>query len=166
MTRTLSAALLFSVALMAPAMAQSAPPPPPMKLFTAGADIPALIAKAKAAQKSPAINSTQPLLTYGPYRVQLEYRTGLTPPTVHHGEAEMVYVIQGNATLATGGTLVGGKPMRPGATTDSGTGIEGATPRKLAQGDYVMVPPDTAHQFQDITGEFVIMSVHLPVAAK
>ena len=122
------------LSLPLPALAQ--PAPPPMKLFTAGADIPALIAKAKAAQKSPTINSTQPLVTYGPYRVQLEYRTGLTPPTVHHGEAELVYVIQGNATLATGGTLVGGKPMRPGATTDSGTGIEGATPEKLAQGDY------------------------------
>jgi quercetin dioxygenase-like cupin family protein len=162
MIRTLSAVLMLSLPL--PALTQ--PAPPPMKLFTAGADIPALIAKAKAAQKSPTINSTQPLVTYGPYRVQLEYRTGLTPPTVHHGEAELVYVIQGNATLATGGTLVGGKPMRPGATTDSGTGIEGATPEKLAQGDYVMVPPDTAHQFQDVTGEFIIMSVHLPVAAK
>jgi mannose-6-phosphate isomerase-like protein (cupin superfamily) len=163
MIKTLCALLLLSMPL--PALAQT-PSPPPIKLFTAGADIPALIAKAKAAQKSPTINSTQPLLTYGPYRVQLEYRTGLTPPTVHHGEAELVYVIQGSATLATGGTLIGGKPMRPGATTDAGTGIEGATPEKLAQGDYVMVPPDTAHQFQDVTGEFVIMSVHLLVAAK
>ena len=46
----LLAALLL---LSPPAWAQSAPP---MKLFTAGADIPALIAKAKAAQKSPNIN--------------------------------------------------------------------------------------------------------------
>jgi hypothetical protein len=28
-----------------------------------------------------------------------------------------------------------------------------------------MVPPDTAHQFQDVQGEFVIMSVHLPMPA-
>jgi hypothetical protein len=26
-----------------------------------------------------------------------------------------------------------------------------------------MVPPDTAHQFQDVQGDFVIMSVHLIV---
>ena len=93
----------------------------------------------------------------------LEYRTGLTPPTVHHGQAELVYVIKGNATLATGGHLTGILPPRPGATTDSGTGIEGATPQPLSQGDYAMVPPDTAHQFQNVHGEFVIMSVHLPV---
>jgi len=143
-----------------PAFAQSAPP---VKLFTAGTDIPALIAKAKAEQKSPSINSVQPIITLAPYRVQLEYRTGLTPPTIHHGEAELIYVIQGNATFMTGGTLTGILPTRPGSTTDSGTGISGATPRKLAQGDYVMVPPDTAHQFQGVQGEFVIMSVHLPM---
>jgi len=155
-------ALLAALLLMSlPAAAQ--PAPPPTKLFTAGADIPALIAKAKAEQKSPTVNSVQQILTLAPYRVQLEYRSGLTPPTVHHGESEMVYVIEGSATLATGGKLIGGAPMRPGATTESGTGIEGATPQKLVKGDYVMVPPDTAHQFQDVQGDFVIMSVHLIV---
>jgi quercetin dioxygenase-like cupin family protein len=56
-------------------------------------------------------------------------------------------------------------PLRPGSTTDSGASIEGATPQKLSKGDTVMVPPDTAHQFQDVNGEFVIMSVHMPVPA-
>jgi mannose-6-phosphate isomerase-like protein (cupin superfamily) len=157
---------LLAIALLLiplPALAQSQPPP--TKLFTAGADIPALIAKAKAGQKSPTVNSVQPIATLAPYRVQLEYRTGLTPPTVHHGEAELVYVIQGHATLVTGGKLIGAQPMRPGATTDNGTGIEGAVPQELTTGDYAMVPPDTAHQFQDVQGEFIIMSVHLPMTA-
>ena len=140
-----------------PVMAQAAPD----SLFTAGADIPAVIAKAKAEQKSPTINSTQPVATYGPYRVLLEYRTGLTPPTVHHGEAELVHVLRGNATLMSGGRLIGGAPNRPGATTDAGTGIEGASPRKLAAGDIFLVPPETAHQFQDVNGEFIIISVHM-----
>ena len=156
---TLLAALLL---LPLPALAQTSPD----SLFTAGADIPAVIAKAKAAQKSPTINSTQPVATYGPYRVLLEYRTGLTPPTVHHGEAELVHVLQGNATFMSGGKLIGSAPMRPGATTDSGTGIEGATPRKLAAGDILLVPPDTAHQFQDVNGEFIIISVHMFMPAK
>jgi quercetin dioxygenase-like cupin family protein len=154
--------LLPALLLMAlPAWAQ--PAPPPMKLFTAGADIPALIAKAKAAQKSPTVNSTQPIARFGGTSVLLEYRTGLTPPTVHPGQAELVYVIQGNATLVTGGKLIGANPGNPGATTVSGTGIEGAVPQKLVKGDYVLVPPDTAHQFQDVQGEFIIMSVHMIV---
>jgi mannose-6-phosphate isomerase-like protein (cupin superfamily) len=160
MTKSLSAALLLSVALSLPAMAQSAAPP--MKLFTAGADIPAVIAKARADQKSPTVNSVEPVAVYGPYRVLLEYRTGLTPPTVHHGLTELVYVLQGNATLVSGGHLTGVQPPRPGSTTDAGTGIEGADKSQaLAKGDILLVPAETAHQFQNVTGEFVIVSVHM-----
>lgn len=165
MTRTLSAALVFCLAQALPAMAQSAPPPP-MKLFTAGADIPAIIAQAKANQKSPNINSTVPVAVYGPYRVLLEYRTGLTPPTVHHGLTELVYVLQGNATLVSGGHLTGIRPPRPGSTTDMGTGIEGADKSQpLSKGDILLVPAETAHQFQNVSGEFVILSVHMLMPA-
>lgn len=160
MKRILSNALLLCLAPIAPAMAQSAPPP--MKLFTAGADIPAVIAKAKADQKSPTINSVEPVAVSGPYRVLLEYRTGLTPPTVHHGQTELVYVLQGNATLVSGGHLTGVQPPRPGSTTDMGTGIEGADKSQvLTKGDVLLVPAETAHQFQDVKGEFVIISVHM-----
>jgi mannose-6-phosphate isomerase-like protein (cupin superfamily) len=160
MKRILSSAFLLSLALAAPAMAQNAAPP--MKLFTAGADIPALIAKAKADQKSPTANSVEPVAVYGPYRVLLEYRTGLTPPTVHHGQTELVYVLQGNATLVSGGHLTGVQPPRPGSTTDMGTGIEGADKsQSLAKGDVLLVPAETAHQFQNVAGEFVIISVHM-----
>ena len=58
-----SVTALFLVACL-PAVAQ--PAPSPTKLFAPAADIPALIAKAKAAQKSPQINSVQPLVTLSP----------------------------------------------------------------------------------------------------
>ena len=151
----------LTVLLLLPMSSLAQPAPTPTRLFTSGADIPALIAKARVDQKSPTINSVEPIATFGPYRVLLEYRTGLTPPTVHHGQAELINVLQGNATLVTGGKLTGMQPSRPGATSESGTGIEGAAPQKLTKGDYVLVPPDTAHQFQDVQGEFIIMSVHM-----
>jgi mannose-6-phosphate isomerase-like protein (cupin superfamily) len=135
--------MLFAVLLLMSLPALAQPAPPPTKLFTAGADIPALIAQAKANQKSPTVNSVMPIAVVGPYRVLLEYRTGLTAPTIHHGQAELIHVIQGSATL------------------ESGTGIEGAVPQKLTAGDYAVVPADTAHQFQDVQGEFIIMSVHM-----
>lgn len=159
--------ILLAALLLAPLPALAQPAPPPTQLFTAGADIPALIAKAKAAQKSPAINSVQPVAVDGPYRVLLEYRTGLTPPTVHHGQAELVTVVQGNATLVMGGHLTGVQPPRPGATTDTGTGIEGSDKSfPLAKGDILLVPAETAHQFQNVKGEFVIISVHMFMPAK
>ena len=52
-------------------------------------------------------------------------------------------------------------PGRPGSPNESGTGIEGASPQKLVAGDYVVVPAETPHQFQDVQGEFIIMSVHM-----
>jgi hypothetical protein len=153
--------ILFALALLIPLPASAQPAPAPTKLFTAGADIPALIAQAKANQKSPTVNSVVPVATVGPYRVLLEYRTGLTPPTIHHGQAELIHVVQGGATLVTGGTLTGVVPGRPGSANESGTGIVGAVPQKLVAGDYVVVPTDTAHQFQDVQGEFIIVSVHM-----
>lgn len=170
---SLSLAAMPLIVTMQPAMAQPAANAPQAraskatamveKLFQPGAEIDALIARAKAAQKSPNINSVIPIITMAPYRVLLEYRTGLTPPTNHHAQAELVHVVKGAANLATGGHLTGILPPRPGNPTDVGTGIEGATKRHIVAGDYVMVPPETAHQFQDIEGEFVIISVHLYV---
>jgi len=153
--------VILFFALLIPLCATAQPAPQPTKLFTSGADIPALIAQAKANQKSAAINSQVPIATAGPYSVLLEYRTGVTPPTIHHGQAELIHVIRGNATLVTGGKLIGGAPTRPGSASESGTGIEGASPQKLVAGDYVVVPADTAHQFQGVQGEFIIMSVHM-----
>lgn len=161
--------LLFALAMplaVFPAHAQSGQAQPAQKLFQSGADIPALIAQAKANQKSSTANSIMPIVTLAPYRVQLEYRTGLTPPTLHHGEAELVEVLQGAADLATGGQLTGVKPPRPGSSTEMGTGIAGASKRHIVKGDYVMIPPETPHQFQGINGEFVIMSVHLLMPPK
>lgn len=160
---------LFALALPVTALATTLPASAqaaPEKLFTSGADIPALIAKAKANQKSPAIISAIPILTMKPYQVLLEYRTGVTPPTIHHGQAEMIQVLKGTANLAMGGHLVGAQPRRSGTTTVVGTGITGATKRPITAGDYVMVPPDTPHQFQDIHGEFVIVSIHPIVPGK
>src|SRR6185312_4963636 len=165
--KKMKTALLAAALLLAPLPALAQPAQPPMQLFTAGTDIPALIAKAKAAQKSPNVNSVVPVAEDGPYRVLLEYRTGLTPPTVHHGQAELVTVVQGNATLVMGGHLTGIQPPRPGATTDTGTGVEGSDKSfALAKGDIVLVPTDTAHQFQNVKGEFVIISTHMFMPGK
>ena len=47
----------------------------------------------------------------------------------------------------------------------TGSKIEGGTPRRIAKGDYVMIPENTAHSFTQVEGRLVIMSVHLPRGA-
>ncbi len=61
---------------------------------------------------------------------------------VHETEAELFYVVDGSATLVTGGKLTG--ESRTNAENLTGNGIEGGTSRHVAKGDFVMVPERTA----------------------
>ena len=44
----------------------------------------------------------------------------------------------------------------------AGTGIDGGQRRKVAKGDFIMVPENTPHWFSAIEGTVVLMSLHLP----
>jgi len=145
-----------------PAIAQEPAPVPP-KVFSSAAEVQDMIASARAAHK-PHTNTIRILAAYGDYPVQLEYRTDTTPPSLHKGHAELIYVIDGGCTLVMGGTLVNAK-AGPGFNM-FGTSIEGGTRRKVAKGDYIMVPPDTPHQYADPDGEFIAMTIHVPTEAK
>ena len=120
-----------------------------------------MIAKAKAEHKGDNSNTNEILANVGPYPVQLEYRTDTTPPSIHPNHAELIEIIDGSCTLVTGGKLVGAKPAAPGAMTQGGTSIEGGTPRKVAKGDYIMVPANTPHQYTEVHG-LMMMTLHRP----
>jgi len=145
---------------------QSAPPvaPPLPKLFAGSADVVAMMAKAKAERKPDQANFVQPIVQLAPYNANLEYRAAgvNAPASVHEREAEMFYVVDGSGTLVTGGKLR--EEKRTNAENLTGTGIDGGMSRKLAKGDWVMVPEKTAHWFTQIDGTLVLMSIHLPHA--
>jgi len=67
--------------------------------------------------------------------------------------AEIYYILNGNATLVTGGTLPDPKPLRPGSTTFQSTSIEGGISRKVSKGDVVIIPGRTAHWFSNQDGD-------------
>src|SRR4029077_10863995 len=102
----------------------------------------------------------QRILQLAPYNVNLEYRTATAPATIHETEAELFYVIDGAATLVTGGKLTNEK--RTSKDNLAGSGIEGGTSRTIAKGDFFMIPENTAHLFSDIQGTIIMMSLHLP----
>ncbi len=149
---------LAVVAISATAlMAQQAPPPE--KLFSSSSDVAALMAEAKAEHKDQAL-ITKRILNLAPYNANLEYRSAVANAAVHETEAEMFYVIDGSATLVTGGKLKDEK--RTNAENLSGSGIENGNARDIAKGDFVMVPQGTPHWFSKINGTLVLMSIHLP----
>ena len=95
-----------------------------------------------------------------PYNANLEYRTGVGPAAVHEREAEMFYVLEGSATLTTGGKLT--EEKRTNAENLTGTGIDGGNAQAVAKGDFVIVPENTPHWFSAIAGSVVLMSLHVP----
>lgn len=153
-------ALLIATLIATGAQAQSKAVP--TKLFASAADVDAALAKAKAEHKANNANTVEVLVSVGPYPVQLEYRTGTTAPSMHKGQAELIYVMDGGCTLVTGGTLVG---IKGSGTTVSGTSIVGGVSHKVAKGDYILVPPDTPHWYTHVQGRFVSVTLHMPMAA-
>lgn len=147
--------------LAAMAMAQQPAPPPAqaVKTYTSAADITTLIAKAKSERTSNQPTVTENILRVPPYNASLEYRASVGPAAVHEKEAEFFYVIDGSATMVTGGKLVDEKRNGDNLT---GTAIEGGSPRNVAKGDFIVVPENTAHWFSNINGTLVLMSLHVP----
>jgi mannose-6-phosphate isomerase-like protein (cupin superfamily) len=142
---------------------QPAPNPAASRTMVSAADVAAMMAKAKAERKPDQANLAQSMIQLAPYNVSLEYRAAVGPPAVHDTEAELFYVVDGSATLVTGGKLTA-DATRNGANL-TGKGIEGGTSRKVAKGDFIMVPETVPHWFSAIDGTVVLMSLHLPHTA-
>jgi glc operon protein GlcG len=67
---------------------------------------------------------------------------------VHEKETDIFYVIDGQATLVTGGTMIGGKSTGPNQLR--GTDIQGGETRHLTKGDVVVVPAGVPHWFKEV----------------
>jgi len=147
----------FAITLLAALVAAQTPA---LKTFASSSDVAAMIAKAKAERKPDQPLFAQPILQLAPYTASLEYRGAVGPAAVHETEAEMFYVIDGSATLVTGGKLVNEKRTTPENLT--GTAIEGGSARPVAKGDFIIVPEKTPHWFSTINGTIVLMSFHAP----
>ena len=106
-------------------------------------------------------NGNQRFLQLAPYNVNMEHRVPVAQTaSVHEKEAELFYIIGGGGTIVTGGKLT--NESRTNADNLSGSGIEGGTSKKIAKGDFVLVPEGVPHWFSAIDGELTMMSLHLP----
>ncbi|HYK18120.1 MAG TPA: hypothetical protein VEV37_08865 [Bryobacteraceae bacterium] len=66
---------------------------------------------------------------------------------------EIYYILDGSATLVTGGTLPDPKPNRPGSTTLQSAHIDGGTSRHVGKGDVIIIPGRTPHWFSSQEGD-------------
>lgn len=66
---------------------------------------------------------------------------------------EILYILEGSATLISGGAIPDARPpSRPGGNY-TGTRIEGGTSRHVAPGDVIITPGRTPHWWQNIEGD-------------
>jgi mannose-6-phosphate isomerase-like protein (cupin superfamily) len=100
------------------------------------------------------------LIRLAPYNINLEVRNMGQQASIHEGEAELFYVMEGSGTLVTGGKLV---DERRNGENLTGTSITGGVTRKVSKGDWILVPAGEAHQYPSVEqGGLRLMSLHLP----
>ena len=137
----ISRLLLAAIFCAAPAFAQDTS-------FASADQVQALIAKAAAMPPQAVISL--PVVSTGPQKVGLDYRTGPGVAAAHKGQDELIWVVQGSGTILLGGTI-----------TDP-TKLDGATPRHMAKGDVLMIPMDTPHQLMPDAGSaWALLAFHV-----
>jgi hypothetical protein len=113
------------------------------------------IAKAKGGQ------SDSPIDNPGPYRINVVRRSEPGNAMAHAtGPAkgtEVHYIIDGSATVVTGGTIV--RPTTPGATPS----IEGGVTHHLGKGDVLVIPAGTPHWYKEVNGSITYLEVRFDV---
>jgi glc operon protein GlcG len=127
------------------------------------------IAKAGAASFEAFHNRSAPAVTYLPakqvnqsflkgmplvrganYKVDASHRDEPGVVEVHTRDTDIIYMLEGSATLVTGGTLVDAKSIEPEEIR--GRESNGGETRMITKGDVVVIPNGTPHWFKEVKG--------------
>jgi len=102
-----------------------------------------------------------PLIENDVYKVHASRRTEPGQVEVHDDETDVIYVVDGSATLVTGGTPVDGKVTAPGQYRAAR--LEGGERHTISRGDVFVIPAGVPHWFKEVRGPFLYFTVK-PIA--
>jgi quercetin dioxygenase-like cupin family protein len=91
------------------------------------------------------------------YSISIGRRTGPGQVEIHDKETDTFYVLDGDATFITGGTMIGGRVSRPGQQV--GTEIQGGETHHLSKGDVIVIPAGSPHWFKEVPKPFTYYMV-------
>ena len=91
-----------------------------------------------------------PLVEDDSYKVHASHRSEAGKVEVHARDTDIIYVLEGSATLVTGGTVIDGKAIEPDEVR--GAEIRGGDSREIKKGDVIIVPNGVPHWFQKVPG--------------
>jgi mannose-6-phosphate isomerase-like protein (cupin superfamily) len=146
-----------------PSASSSSSPPAPIVTFLTGPELLRAIRSAPEEQPGrPGLYSLK-LSSPSEYPVLGIRRTLTGRAERHAGFTDVWYVLQGTATLVTGGSIVDGEEIQPGEMR--GRGIRGSAGRIIHAGGFAVIPAGVAHWIRDIKGkELLYIVVKVPWA--
>lgn len=103
-----------------------------------------------------------PLVETATYKIHASRRAEAGQAEVHARDTDVIHVLEGGATLVTGGTVV--EPRQVGPDEVRGGRIEGGTTRALSKGEVVVVPAGVPHWFSKVQAPFLYYVVKVVAA--
>jgi mannose-6-phosphate isomerase-like protein (cupin superfamily) len=105
-----------------------------------------------SARVTAAFAKGEPLLETASYKVHASLRDAPGKAEVHVRDTDIIYVLEGTATIVTGDDVVNGSTTA--ADEIRGDSIRGGVEQQLARGDVFVVPNGVAHQFTRVQAPF------------
>jgi glc operon protein GlcG len=103
-----------------------------------------------AAQVNRAFEKGMPLLEIPNYKIHASHRESSGLVEIHTKDTDIVYMLEGTATLVTGGTIVEGKNIEQEEIR--GKDIKGGRIKMITKGDVIVIPHGTPHWFKEVKG--------------
>lgn len=127
------------------------------------AEAPADVVFLAASRVAAAFAKGEPLVEAAPYKVHASRREAPGMAEVHARDTDIIYVLEGTATIVTGGQVVDGQTTT--ADEIRGPSIAGGTERRLARGDVLIVPNGVPHWFTHVQTPFLYYVVKVTAPA-
>ena len=106
----------------------------------------------------------RPMVEVNDYKIHASRREGPGMAEIHTRDTDIAYVLQGSATLVTGGTAIALKTTAPEELR--GSGIQGGETRELGPGDVVIIPNGIPHWFKKVSSPFLYYVVKVRQAPR
>lgn len=98
-------------------------------------------------------SASETLEKYPHHYTMLAFRSHDGGGELHKDYADLFYILEGHATLTTGGEVVDAKTTAPGEIR--GASVKGGSQQELRAGDVAHIPSGTPHQMLVASGDSV-----------
>ena len=110
-----------------------------------------------SAKATPIIQSGGLIFSTPDFSARSNRRTGPGEAEVHDRDTDIMYFLEGEATLVLGGAMVGGTITAP--NQQRGTGITGGQTYSVSKGDIIVIPAGLPHWFKEVPRSVIYYTV-------